>query len=85
MSYLLKQIIKKTSVVRNCSFVSFFCVCSLPRKTNQIGRAFCTWGGTDSIARTLAVGMSQGLGQQVVVENKAGGGTIIGTDAVAKV
>jgi tripartite-type tricarboxylate transporter receptor subunit TctC len=45
---------------------------------------FSPGGGTDSIARTLAVGMSQALGQSVIVENKPGAGTIIGTDAVAK-
>ncbi len=45
---------------------------------------FSPGGGTDSIARALAVGMSQALGQSVIVENKPGAGTIIGTDAVAK-
>ena len=45
---------------------------------------FSPGGGTDSIARTLAVGMSQAMGQSVIVENKPGAGTIIGTDAVAK-
>jgi len=45
---------------------------------------FSPGGGTDSIARTLAVGMSQALGQSVVVDNKPGAGTIIGSDFVAK-
>ncbi len=45
---------------------------------------FAPGGGTDLIARTLGAGMSQELGQTVIVENKPGAGTIIGTDLVAK-
>jgi tripartite-type tricarboxylate transporter receptor subunit TctC len=45
---------------------------------------FSPGGGTDLIARTLAKPMAAKLGQSVVVENKAGAGTIIGSDAVAR-
>ena len=41
-------------------------------------------GGTDIVARLLGQKMSEQLGQQFVVENRAGAGTIIGNDAVAK-
>ncbi|MBL0419377.1 tripartite tricarboxylate transporter substrate binding protein [Ramlibacter sp. AW1] len=41
-------------------------------------------GGTDIVARMLAQKMSQSMGQQVIVENKPGASTIIGTDMVAK-
>ena len=40
-------------------------------------------GGTDLIARTLAQEMAKDLGARVIVENKPGAGTIIGTQAVA--
>src|SRR5947209_19858066 len=40
-------------------------------------------GGTDVIARTLAQEMAKELGQSVIIENKPGAGTIIGTQAVA--
>lgn len=45
---------------------------------------FSPGGGTDTIARTLGAAMSQDLGQTVIVENKPGAGTVIGSDAVAK-
>lgn len=39
-------------------------------------------GGTDAIARILAQEMAKDLGGSVIVENKAGAGTIVGTQAV---
>jgi Tripartite tricarboxylate transporter family receptor len=40
-------------------------------------------GGTDLIARTLAQEMAKELGASVIIENRPGAGTIIGTQAVA--
>ena len=39
-------------------------------------------GTTDVLARIVAQWLSENLGQQVVVENRAGGGNNIGTEAV---
>jgi tripartite-type tricarboxylate transporter receptor subunit TctC len=44
---------------------------------------FAPGGGTDVIARTLAQEMAKNLGVNIVIENKPGAGTIIGTQAVA--
>ncbi|MBT2300506.1 tripartite tricarboxylate transporter substrate binding protein [Variovorax paradoxus] len=41
-------------------------------------------GGFDFVARTLADRLGKQLGQPVVVENRPGSGTVIGTDLVAK-
>jgi tripartite-type tricarboxylate transporter receptor subunit TctC len=45
---------------------------------------FGAGSSSDTIARLIAVKLGDRLGQQVVVENRVGGSTIIGTDAVAK-
>ena len=41
-------------------------------------------GGTDIVGRLLAVKLSESLSQQVVVDNRAGAGGIVGTEMVAK-
>lgn len=41
-------------------------------------------GGFDFVGRTLAEHMAKGLGHAVLVENRPGSGTLVGTDAAAK-
>ena len=45
---------------------------------------FAPGGGTDLIARTLGARHVEGTGPAVIIDNKPGAGTIIGTDVVAK-
>lgn len=41
-------------------------------------------GSADTLTRLLAARMSESLGQQVIVENRAGSAAIVGTEAVAR-
>src|SRR6201987_5438575 len=54
-----------------------------PERVIKIVVPFAPGGGTDVVARTLALEMGKELGATVIVENKPGAGTIIGTQAVA--
>jgi tripartite-type tricarboxylate transporter receptor subunit TctC len=54
-----------------------------PEKIIRIVVPFAPGGGTDVVARTLAQEMAKDLGVTVIIENKPGAGTIIGTQAVA--
>ena len=57
---------------------------AFPDKPVKIVVPFAPGGGTDLVARTMGITMGQELGQPVIIDNKPGAGTIIGTDAVAK-
>src|SRR3954452_10322253 len=54
-----------------------------PEKIIRIVVPFAPGGGTDVIARTLAQEMMKDLGGSIIIENKPGAGTIIGTQSVA--
>src|SRR5712692_6560906 len=56
---------------------------SYPDRTIKIVVPLAPGGGTDLISRTLAQEMAKNLGASVIIENKPGAGTIIGTQAVA--
>jgi tripartite-type tricarboxylate transporter receptor subunit TctC len=55
-----------------------------PARPIKLVVPFAPGGFTDVVARILGVKMSQALGQQWVIENKAGAGSTIGSDFVAK-
>ena len=55
-----------------------------PSRPLKIIVPFTPGGFNDTLARTLAQELPKTLGQSVVVDNRPGGNTIIGTDAAAK-
>jgi len=57
---------------------------SFPNRPVKMIVPFPPGGGLDAIARELASHMSSGLGQPVVIDNRAGAGGAIGTEATAR-
>ncbi|MGL4634455.1 MAG: Bug family tripartite tricarboxylate transporter substrate binding protein [Beijerinckiaceae bacterium] len=57
---------------------------AFPSKPINIVVPFAPGGSTDVVARILAAKMSETLGSQVIVENRAGAGGGVGAAAVAK-
>src|SRR6185369_68834 len=55
-----------------------------PTKPIKLVVTFAAGGGADFVARVVAAKLSESLGQQVVVDNRAGAGGAIGADFVAK-
>jgi tripartite-type tricarboxylate transporter receptor subunit TctC len=55
-----------------------------PSKAVRLVVPFSAGGSTDIISRTLGQKLSEMWGQPVVIDNRPGGSTIIGTDVVAK-
>lgn len=55
-----------------------------PTKPIRLIVPFEPGGGTDRVGRTIASKMSQALKQQIIVDNRPGASTVIGSELVAK-
>ena len=81
--FVLRQL-AAALVYAAAALTSTHAVAAYPDKPIRLVVPFAPGGGTDLVARTLAAGMGRELGQQVIIDNKPGAGTIIGSDSVAK-
>jgi tripartite-type tricarboxylate transporter receptor subunit TctC len=70
------------------AFAAAFCLTGQaqpwPGKPVRIIVPYTAGGGTDTVARGMAHQLSEAWGQPVVVENRPGGATMIGAEAVVK-
>src|SRR6266446_4531879 len=79
---LLRQIAGAVAAV--CLATGVFAQTAYPTKPVKIIVPFSAGGPADIYARYLGQQLEKTLGQPIVVENRVGGGGVIGADAVAK-
>src|SRR4051794_25486230 len=67
-----------------CATTSALAQDSYPNRPIRVIVPFPPGGGTDIVSRTVAAKMTESWNVAVVVENRAGGNTLIGAEAAAK-
>jgi tripartite-type tricarboxylate transporter receptor subunit TctC len=83
MKSMLRRIFVMSTVIALAA-VTTLAHAAWPDKPLRLVIPFPPGGPTDTLGRQLAQALSMSLGQSVVVENKAGGNSAIGSDLVSK-
>ncbi|WP_201864391.1 Bug family tripartite tricarboxylate transporter substrate binding protein [Microvirga soli] len=73
-----------TSAILALASIAAGSAAAYPDRVITIVVPYAAGGPTDVAARIIADEMSKDLGQSVVVENRPGAGTVVGTEAVAR-
>jgi tripartite-type tricarboxylate transporter receptor subunit TctC len=76
--------VRHALVVAATAAASMAAAQTYPDKPVKLIIPYPAGAGVDIVARMIAPRVSEGLGQPIVIENRAGAGAIIGVDAVAK-
>lgn len=73
-----------TILLVTCAGSAGSALASYPDRPIKLVVPFPAAGSTDLVARALSAELGATLGQQIVVENRAGAGSLIGSETVAK-
>lgn len=81
----LRRALHQLSLAAACSVLSGAAFAqTYPNKPVRLMVPFPPGGSVDIVSRIVALKLSERLGQQVVIENRGGGGGVVGTAVVAK-
>ena len=77
------------SMFRFVSAILFVCTATAqaadyPQRPVRLVVPYAAGGSTDTVARIIGARLSERLGQQIVVDNRTGAGTLIGTEIVQR-
>jgi tripartite-type tricarboxylate transporter receptor subunit TctC len=91
VEFLLRQFLRgallllsTVTLVTNLQWIGSAAAQEWPTRPVTMVVPFSVGGTTDVVARILSPGLSEILGQQVIVDNASGAGGMIGTSRVAK-
>jgi tripartite-type tricarboxylate transporter receptor subunit TctC len=79
-----RKLLLGAAAITALSFSRVFAQSTFPDRLIKLVVPLAPGGGGDIVARLIAAKLQAVLGQTVIVDNRAGGATVIGTDLVAK-
>ena len=80
----LSRLLRAAGVAFAGGLASTLALAAWPEHTIRLVVPFPAGGSTDLVARVVAADLGKELGQTVIVENRAGAGSLIGSEYVAK-
>ena len=81
---ILSRLIRRAALALGMGVASTLALAAYPDHTIRLVVPFPAGGSTDLVARVVAADLGPALGQTVIVENRAGAGSLIGSEYVAK-